>query len=548
MKNKLRKMLSLAIIDTCTDIASSVFTSADEIIVFPSFDTLKSTDTGLWIIGELLNQLLDFVLLAPIIIVALAILIICGLVMIKLMLRTFELALYCSVSPAFFACLLGDATKGYFKRFIDGLLSSALSLVYMGIIYLAGSYWCKVLTMNNVGVDSPMDVLVWLSSAGPKVLVVLAMGFLILKPPLALRQLIVLDRAEEMNANGFYLGTSGSGKSMYCKSEIIDTIIRYPKSEKIIIDPDGEYYPLIKRFGGDTLKLSADSETKINIFDTDINISENGTSAVAMKSELIMSIIETARGLPLSAADKSIIDSCVKEVYADYVLNNGNPEFTPTFVDFYNALINKKLPEADQIALDIELYVNGSFNTFSGKTNIHTDNKLLSIDISDMGEQLRPVGLQVILEYIWQRVRDNRNKGIQTWVWVDEFSVMFNDGNGKETVRSADFFQKVFKRIRKYGGIPTGITQNITEVLDSGQAKVMLSNSEFVVLLQQKKTDLDKLIELFNLSPSQSSYLQTGEKGTGLIVSGRKIIPFDRRVPKDSAIYKLCQTDFRREI
>lgn len=290
------------------------------------------------------------------------------------------------------------------------------------------------------------------------------------------------------------------------------------------------------------------SNNKINIFDTDINISENGTSAVAMKSELIMSIIETARGLPLSAADKSIIDSCVKEVYADYVLNNGNPEFTPTFVDFYNALINKKLPEADQIALDIELYVNGSFNTFSGKTNIHTDNKLLSIDISDMGEQLRPVGLQVILEYIWQRVRDNRNKGIQTWVWVDEFSVMFNDGNGKETVRSADFFQKVFKRIRKYGGIPTGITQNITEVLDSGQAKVMLSNSEFVVLLQQKKTDLDKLIELFNLSPSQSSYLQTGEKGTGLIVSGRKIIPFDRRVPKDSAIYKLCQTDFRREI
>lgn len=137
--------------------------------------------------------------------------------------------------------------------------------------------------------------------------------------------IIVLDRAEEMNANGFILGTSGSGKSMYCKSEIIDTIIRYPKSEKIIIDPDGEYYPIIKQFGGDTLKLSADSETKINIFDTDINISENGTSAVAMKSELIMSIIETARGFPLSAADKSIIDSCVKEVYADYVLNNGNP-------------------------------------------------------------------------------------------------------------------------------------------------------------------------------------------------------------------------------
>ena len=181
--------ICIAIIDTCTDIASAVFTNADEMIIFPSFDTLKSTNTGLWIIGELLDQILDIILLAPIIIVAVIILVICGLVMIKLMLRTFELALYCSVSPAFFVCLLGDATKGYFKRFIDGLLSSALSLVYMGIIYLAGSYWCKVITMNNVGVDSPMDVLVWLSSAMPKVLVVLAMGFLILKPPLALRQL-----------------------------------------------------------------------------------------------------------------------------------------------------------------------------------------------------------------------------------------------------------------------------------------------------------------------------------------------------------------------
>lgn len=481
--------ICIALIDTCTDIASSVFTSADEMIVFPSFDTLKSTDTGLWIIGELLNQLLD-------------------IVVIDCLVRQQEKALN-SVLPFginHFDTANGNSVNTY-------VLSDAAGIL---IPFSARSYF------SDTGLCYGMNK--------------------------HTNAIIVLDRAEEMNANGFILGTSGSGKSMYCKSEIIDTIIRYPKSEKIIIDPDGEYYPIIKQFGGDTLKLSADSETKINIFDTDINISENGTSAVAMKSELIMSIIETARGFPLSAADKSIIDSCVKEVYADYVLNNGNPEFIPTFVDFYNALINKKLPEADQIALDIELYVNGSFNTFSGKTNIHTDNKLLSIDISDMGEQLRPVGLQVILEYIWQRVRDNRTKGVQTWVWVDEFSIMFNDGNDKETVRSADFFQKVFKRIRKYGGIPTGITQNITEVLESGQARLMLSNSEFVVLLQQKKTDLDKVIELFNLSPSQSSYLKTGEKGTGLIVSGKKIIPFDRRISKDSSIYNLCQTDFRRDV
>jgi len=283
---------------------------------------------------------------------------------------------------------------------------------------------------------------------------------------------------------------------------------------------------------------------------------EKATLARQSVSQYILSLSENKTIIVVDGADEVTrqllkIGNNINQIAIVANTSRKNESELPNYylkriTDYQNEIM--KLPEADQIALDIELYVNGSFNTFSGRTNIHTDNRLLSIDISDMGEQLRPVGLQVILEYIWQRVRDNRNKGIQTWVWVDEFSVMFNDGNGKETVRSADFFQKVFKRIRKYGGIPTGITQNITEVLDSGQAKVMLSNSEFVVLLQQKKTDLDKLIELFNLSPSQSSYLQTGEKGTGLIVSGRKIIPFDRRIPKDSAIYKLCQTDFRREI
>lgn len=359
--------------------------------------------------------------------------------------------------------------------------------------------------------------------------------------------IIVLDRASEMNANGFFLGTSGSGKSMFAKEEIVAAMMRYPNAEKIILDPDGEFYPLIKAFGGETLRLAADTDTYINVFDTELNYSENGISAIAMKSELIMSIVETARSRALSAADKSIIDRCVKNVYAEYIAHDGDKEYTPTLPDFYNELLKTGLPEAKQIALDIELYVNGSFNNFSGKTNIKVDNKLLSIDISDMGEQLRPVGLQVVLEYLWQRVCKNRENGIQTWVWVDEFSVMFNDGAGRDTVRSADFFQKVFKRIRKYGGVPTGITQNISEVLDSPQARLMLSNSEFVVLLQQKKNDLQELVKLFNLSPSQEAFLKTGEKGTGLIVCGKKIIPFDYRLPKESLIYKISQTDFKKE-
>ena len=165
-------------------------------------------------------------------------------------------------------------------------------------------------------------------------------------------------------------------------------------------------------------------------------------------------------------------------------------------------------------------------------------------DISDMGEQIRPVGLQVVLEYVWQRVSKNKENGIRTWVWVDEFSIMFNDGAGRTTHRSGEFFAKVYKRIRKYGGVPTAITQNITEVLTSAQAKTMISNSEFVVLLQQKKEDLDALVGIHKLSPSQEAYLKTGKKGSGLIVCGRKIIPFTKPIPTDSMMYKICTTKF----
>ena len=169
------------------------------------------------------------------------------------------------------------------------------------------------------------------------------------------------------------------------------------------------------------------------------------------------------------------------------------------------------------------------------------------MDIFEMGEQLRTVGLQVILEYLWQRVIENKKKGIRTWVWVDEFSIMFNDGNGKETSKSGDFFAKVYKRIRKHGGVATGITQNITEVLESRQAQTMLSNSEFVILLQQKKNDLDKLIDLFELSDSQSQFLKTGDKGSGLIICGKRVIPFIKEIPKTSKMYDIFSTNFSEQ-
>ena len=172
----------------------------------------------------------------------------------------------------------------------------------------------------------------------------------------------------------------------------------------------------------------------------------------------------------------------------------------------------------------------------------------MNIDISNMGEQLGVVGLQVVLEFIWQRVIDNKKRGIRTWVWIDEFSVMFQDDEDKSQ-SSGKFFQKVYKRIRKHGGVITGITQNISEVLESKQARTMIANTEFVVLLQQKKDDLNQIVKMFDLSPSQTSYINKGKRGvgSGLIICGKEVIPFKKIIPKTSLFYESANTTFTSE-
>ena len=357
---------------------------------------------------------------------------------------------------------------------------------------------------------------------------------------------IILDRTSEMNSNGFVLGASGSGKSMFVKSEIWDVLLKYPDDELIVIDPENEYLPLVNTFHGERLQLSASSPTKMNIFDTDLSYVEDGQSAIAMKSELIMTIVETAKGSKLTGEERSIIDRCVNIVYSDFINSNGDKDKIPTLKEFYYVLKEQEEIEAQGIANVIQMYAVGNFNTFSEQTNIETNSKFLVIDIFSMGEQLRAVGLQIVLEYIWQRVIENKKRGVRTWVWIDEFSMMFNDSSSSATM-SGDFFAKVYKRIRKHGGVATAITQNITEILESSQATSMISNSEFAILLQQKNTDLAKLVSLFELSPSQASYLKTGEKGSGLIISGKKVIPFRKEIPKNSIMYKISSTDFKEQ-
>ena len=311
------------------------------------------------------------------------------------------------------------------------------------------------------------------------------------------KSIITLDRTEEMNSNGFTLGTSGSGKSMFTKAELIDVLMKYPNDEIIVIDPENEYLPLVKEYDGEVLKLSPDSPTHFNVFDIDLSFAEEGANAVAVKSQFIMTIVETAKGFELTSNEKSIIDRCVKQLYRQFTASGGEKDMLPTMLDFYNMLLKQEEQEAHDIATCIELYAKGSFNVFAHHTNVNINKRFLVIDIFEMGEQLRAVGLQVILEYLWQRVIENKSKGKHTWIWIDEFSYFFTDGEGKETTRSGDFFAKVYKRIRKHGGTVTGITQNITEVLESKQAQRMLGNAEFVVLLQQKKEDLITVTKLF---------------------------------------------------
>lgn len=355
---------------------------------------------------------------------------------------------------------------------------------------------------------------------------------------------VILDRTNELNSNGFVLGPSGSGKSMFVKLEIADVLFKYPDDEIIVIDPDNEYGALVQEenFDGEALKLSPNSPTKYNIFDIDLTFSEEGKDAVAIKSDFIMAVVETMKGNPLSSEEKSVLDRCIRLAYMDFQRSGGrDAEKLPTLTTLYELLRSQPETEATQLALIMELYVTGSLRNFAEKTNIDVKKRFMVIDIFDIGEQLRSVGLQIVLEFAWQRVIANKRRGVRTWLWCDEFSMMFNEENSK----SGKFFKKVYERFRKHGGVATGITQNIIDVMNSKEARSMLQNAEFKVLLPQKTDNLKQVSELFELSPSQEAFLKTGEKGTGLIICGKKVIPFDKRIPDKGKIYQTISTDFK---
>ena len=348
------------------------------------------------------------------------------------------------------------------------------------------------------------------------------------------KNMIVADRRKLLNGNSFRLGVSGSGKSFSAKEEIV-SIALSTDDDILILDPESEFGLLAEALGGEVIRVSATSDTHLNAMDMDRAYGDERNPLIE-KSEFILSLFEQLVGAGgVSAKEKSILDRCAYDVYREYMANNYTGE-PPTLKDLYHALLKQPEPEARGLALSSELFITGSLNTFAQPTNVDTKARIIAYDIRELGEQLMPIGMLVTLDAIFNRVIQNWKKGKTTWVFADEFYLLFR------YQYSADFFYKLWKRIRKYNGLVTGLTQNVDELLRSDTARLMLANSEFLVMLNQSATDRDELAGLLNISENQLSYITNVAAGCGLIRCAGNIVPFENSFPRNTQLYRLMTT------
>lgn len=348
------------------------------------------------------------------------------------------------------------------------------------------------------------------------------------------KNMIIANRKHLLNGNSFILGVSGSGKSFTAKREIVNLILS-SDDDIILIDPEREYSSLVKAMGGEIIHISATSSNHINAMDMSKDYGD-GANPVILKSEFVLSLCEQLiGGHNLGAKQKSLIDRCTAGVYRHYMQNNfqGKP---PTLQDFHAELLKQSEPEAQEIALAIELFTSGSLNTFAKPTNVDVDNRLICYDILDLGKQLLPIGMLVVLDSILNRITQNRAKGKNTFIIIDEIYLLF------QHEYSANFLFTLWKRVRKYGAFCTGITQNVDDLLQSHTARTMLANSEFIVMLNQSSTDRMELAKLLNISDLQLSYITNVDAGNGLIKVGSSLVPFTDQFPRNTKLYRLMTT------
>ena len=346
--------------------------------------------------------------------------------------------------------------------------------------------------------------------------------------------LIMVDRKRLKNPNGLILGTPGSGKSFAAKREIANVFL-VTDDDIIICDPEAEYGPLVERLHGQVIKISPTSPHYINPMDLNLNYSDD-ENPLSLKSDFILSLCELIVGGKdgLMPVEKTIIDRCVRMVYRDY-LSDPKPENMPILEDLYNELRRQEEKEAQYIATALEIYVSGSLNVFNHRTNINIANRIVSFDIKELGKQLKKIGMLIVQDAVWNRVTVNREAHKSTRYYIDEMHLLLREE------QTAAYTVEIWKRFRKWGGIPTGITQNVKDLLSSREVENIFENSDFILMLNQASGDRQILAKQLNISPHQLSYVTHSGEGEGLLFYGNVILPFVDRFPRGE-LYDLLTT------
>ena len=347
--------------------------------------------------------------------------------------------------------------------------------------------------------------------------------------------LIMADRKKLKNPNGLILGTPGSGKSFSAKREITNAFLITP-DDIAIIDPEQEYSPLVQRLGGQVIDISPASDQYINPMDLTLNYSEDD-NPLTLKSDFILSLMELIVGgkSGLEPVEKTVVDRCVHMVYRDY-LQDPRPEKMPVLGDLYELLRKQPEQEAQRLATALEIYVTGSLNVFNHQTNVEIKSRIVCYVIKNLGKQLKKFGMQVVQDQVWGRVSENRDAHKSTRLYIDEMHLLLRDE------QTAAYTVEIWKRFRKWGGIPTGITQNVKDLLSSAEIENIFENSDFIYMLNQAAGDRQILAKQLNISPHQLSYVTNSGPGEGLLFFGNVIIPFVDHFPKDTELYKLLTT------
>ena len=347
--------------------------------------------------------------------------------------------------------------------------------------------------------------------------------------------LIMVDRKLLKNPNGLILGTPGSGKSFSAKREITNAFL-ITDDDIIICDPEAEYTALVMRFNGQVIRISPTSTQYINPMDINSNYSEED-NPIALKSDFILSLCELIVGGKdgLQPIEKTVIDRCVHKIYRNY-FNDPRPENMPILEDLYNELLLQEEKEARHVATALEIYVKGSLNLFNHRTNVDIGNRLVCYDIKELGKQLKKIGMLIVQDQVWGRVTANRNVGRATRYYMDEFHLLLREE------QTAAYSVEIWKRFRKWGGIPTGITQNVKDLLASREVENIFENSDFIYMLNQAAGDRAILAKQLNISPHQLSYVTHSGEGEGLLFYGNVILPFVDRFPTDLELYRIMTT------